>query len=57
MTKYLLHKGWQIFRASTIAQKLYGICKYYTYQTSALLPDIFLSWFGVAYKEQQVSYG
>ena len=40
-----------------IAQKLYGVCECYTYQTTALLPDIFLFWFGAAYKLRLTSYG
>ena len=38
-------------------RKLYGVCEYYTYQTTALLPDIFLFWFGATYKLRLESYG
>ena len=38
-------------------QKLYGVCEYYTYQITALLPGIFLFWFGAAYELQLASYG
>ena len=30
--------------------------RYYAYQMNALLPRIFLSWFGMAYELQLVSY-
>ena len=40
-----------------IVKKLYGVCQYYTYQTTALLPDIFPFWFGMAYELRLESYG
>ena len=40
----------------SITQKLYCVCKYYTYQMTALLPGIFLFWFGVMYKLWLASY-
>ena len=36
---------------------LYGVCEYYTYQTTALRPNIFLFWFGAAYELRLASYG
>ena len=36
---------------------LYVVCEYYTYQTTALLPDIFLFWFGTAYELRLEKYG
>ena len=41
---------------TSIAQKLYGVCEYYTYQMTALLPGIFFFWFVVAYELQLASY-
>ena len=40
-----------------ITQKLYHVCEYYTYQRTALLPGIFLFWFGVVYELRLASYG
>ena len=37
-------------------RKLYCVCEYCTYQTSALLSDIFLFWFGAAYELRLGSY-
>ena len=37
--------------------KLYCVCEYYTYQMTAHLLRISLSWFGVAYELQLVRYG
>ena len=42
---------------SRVTRKLYGVCKYYTYQTTSLRPNIFLFWFGAAYKLRLESYG
>ena len=40
----------------SITWKLYGAYKYYTYQTTALLPGIFLFWFGAMHELPLVSY-
>ena len=37
--------------------QLYVVCEYYTYQTTALLPGIFLSLFEAAYELRLASYG
>ena len=46
-----------LLSSSCIPQKLYDVCKYYTYHMTALLPDIFLFWFGAMYELQLVSFG
>ena len=46
-----------LFSSVSITPKLDGVCKYCTNQTTALLSDIFLFWFGVVYKIQLLSYG
>ena len=39
-----------LYFLTSIARELYDICEYCAYQTTALLPDIFLFWFEAVYK-------
>ena len=38
-------------------KNIWCVREYYTYQTTALLPVIFLFWFGVVYELQLTNYG
>ena len=42
--------SFSFFLLSRITRKIYGVCKYYAYQTTSLRPNIFLFWFGAAYE-------
>ena len=44
------------FPLISIIRKLQDVCEYYTYQMIALLPGIFIVWFGVVYEPRLASY-